>query len=148
MTPADSLTCTLSAWCEAQSLPFASADEIDRTNLTDTQCEWLDAFVALWDLTQEADPVWWSCGSGYCELRITKADARTGSHPGQCDSDIAALRKVPYIAKQLAALDPERVRKTVAEMFGDATPQELADADSNLDRLLWIACGDIAEGNV
>jgi len=91
-----------------------------------------------------ARKIWWSCGSGYTELAITRADARQGSHQGRCD----ALRKVPYIAEQLAALDPERVRKTVAEMFGDATPEELADHSANLDRLLWIACGDIVEGNV
>lgn len=92
--------------------------------------------------------IWWSCGSGYTELAITRADARQGYHQGQCDADIAELRKVPYIAKQLAKLDPERVRKTVDEMFVDATPEELADHSANLDRLLWIACGDIVDGNV
>lgn len=91
---------------------------------------------------------WWSCGSGYTELQIRKSDARRGSHQGQCDADIAELRKVPYIKAQLDALDPERVRKTVAEMFADVTPEELADHNSNLDRLLWLACGDIVEGNV
>lgn len=92
--------------------------------------------------------VWWTCGSGYTELCIRKADARKGYHQGQCDADIAALRQVPYIKAQLEALDPQRVRKTVEEMFGDATPAELADHSSNLDRLLWLACGDIVEGNV
>lgn len=95
-----------------------------------------------------ARKIWWSCGSGYTELAITRADARQGSHQGRCDDDITELRQTPYIAKQLARLDPERVRKTVAEMFGDATPEELADHSANLDRLLWIACGDVVEGNV
>ena len=78
------------------------------------------------------------------ELRITKNDALTGSHQGQCDSDIAYLRTKPYIARQLEQIKPETVVAELAE-YGAWEPEELTDHDANLDRILWIACGNIAE---
>ncbi len=95
-----------------------------------------------------ARKIWWSCGCGYVELWLTRTDARSASHPGQCDADVAALSLKPYVAKQLAAISETDAARTVAEMFGDATPEELADHSQNLQRVLWLAAGDIAEGNV
>jgi hypothetical protein len=54
---------------------------------------------------------------------------------------------VPSIKKQLDRLDPDRVREVLRD-YGAWDDNELSDHDANLDRLLWIACGDIVEGNV
>ena len=80
--------------------------------------------------------------SNYLELE--ESDALSGSHQGRCDDDIAALRAEPYIAAQLNALDPDRVRREQKE-YGAWEPEELADHDANLSRLLWCACCDIRE---
>ena len=87
----------------------------------------------------------WTDSYGLIELNITKAQAHTGHHQGQCDSDIKKLRGVPAIKRQLNRLDPLKVREALRE-YGAWDVIELADHDANLDRLLWIACGDIVEG--
>ena len=90
--------------------------------------------------------MWFSTSSGRIELNITKAQAAIGSHQGQCDSDIAYLRTIPAIRRQLNKLDPALLYKELAE-YGAWDDEELSDHDANLSRLLWIACGDIAEGS-
>jgi len=90
--------------------------------------------------------MYWTDSYGFIELNITKAQAHTGHHQGQCDRDIADLRRVPSIKKQLDRLDPDRVREVLRD-YGAWDDDELSDHDANLDRLLWIACGDIVEGN-
>ena len=80
----------------------------------------------------------------YC-LVITRKEANIGSHQGQCDDDIAYLRTVPRIRRQLAKINPELLRKELKE-YGAWDDEDLADHDANLSRILWIACGDIVEG--
>lgn len=87
----------------------------------------------------------WSAGSGrplYVEL--TKDEAASGMHQGACDSDIAALRELPHIAAQLAQWEPKTLAAELNE-YGAWEPEELADHDANLNRMLWLACGDINE---
>ena len=76
------------------------------------------------------------------DLRLTKTEARMGSHQGACDHDIAALRLVPHIREQLEKLDPERLRRELKE-YGLWDDADLSDHDANLSRWLWISCGDI-----
>lgn len=90
--------------------------------------------------------MWFTSSDGSIELNITKAQAEKGSHQGQCDSDIDELRKVPAIRRQLAKLKPESVRKELRE-YGAWDAEELDNHEQNLNRLLWIACGDIVERN-
>lgn len=78
------------------------------------------------------------------ELRLTRAQAASASHPGPCDSDVRALSQVPAVARQLAALDPAAVRAELKE-YGAWTPEELADHEQNLQRVLWLAAGNITE---
>lgn len=85
---------------------------------------------------------YWTDGSGRLELELTPYDASMGSHQGACDADIAELRTVPYIAEQLAKWNPAIVR-TVLKEYGAWDAGELADQEANLDRMLWIACGDM-----
>lgn len=79
-------------------------------------------------------------------LLITKRDAACGYHQGACDNDIAALRMKPYIKTQLECIDRETLARELRE-YGAWDSEELADHDANLDRFLWLACGDIQDGN-
>ena len=87
----------------------------------------------------------WSSSSGRIELRIPMADAKGCSHPGPCDADVDELRSQSDIARQLDAIDKDTL---AAELkgYGAWDAAELADHGANLDRLLWIACCDLAEG--
>ncbi len=80
------------------------------------------------------------------ELRITKADAACASHQGQCDGDVAALLERLYIKHQLDRIHPDNIAAELRE-YGAWDEAELADHAQNRARILWIACGDIVEGN-
>jgi hypothetical protein len=88
--------------------------------------------------------MYYTSGSGRIELQLTKNQALTGSHPGDCDADIKYLRQLPAIKRQLAKLDANTLAKELKE-YGAWDEIELQDHDANLTRILWIACGDIAE---
>ncbi len=90
--------------------------------------------------------MYWTTGSGRIELTITKKQAGIGSHPGDCESDVSYLRQLPSIRRQLAKLSPELVAEELRE-YGAWDSEELSDHDQNLTRLLWLACGDIQDGN-
>ena len=87
--------------------------------------------------------MWYSSSCGRIGLQITKAQAASASHMGQCDADVMALSKVPRIARQLAKINPEVLS---AELFGYGAwgMEDLADHATNLQRLLWLACAFIA----
>jgi hypothetical protein len=53
----------------------------------------------------------------------------------------------PAIIKQLNALKPALVRDELKE-YGAWDSDELANHADNLTRLLWIACGDLIEGDI
>lgn len=93
---------------------------------------------------------WYSSGCGRIELAITLDDARSGHHPGQCDDDIAELCRVPYIAEQLACISPDAAREHAREYgrndYGHG-PEDINDHAANLAYVLWLACGDIVEGD-
>jgi hypothetical protein len=92
--------------------------------------------------------VWWSTSSGRIELRVRRADALDCSVPGMdADDAVTALLKRAYIRAQMSALDPEIVRAELRE-YGAWDEAELRDVDANQKRLLWLACGDIREGNI
>lgn len=86
----------------------------------------------------------WTCGSGRLTLAIGLDDALSASHSGQCDDDVAALRRSPAIAAQVDAWDAEALRDELRE-YGAWDAADLADDDENRSRMLWLACGDIAE---
>ena len=89
--------------------------------------------------------MWYSSSSGRIELRLTKIEAATGSHSGSCDSDVAYLRTVPRIRRQLDRIDPALLARELQE-FGCWSDEDLRDHSANLNRILWIACGDITDG--
>ena len=89
---------------------------------------------------------YWTSSSGRIELDIKRTHARTATHSGPCDADIAALSVRPYIARQLRKIDPAALSAELAG-YGAWDDEERADHAQNLQRVLWIACGDLAEGS-
>lgn len=87
---------------------------------------------------------YYSSSCGRIELSIKLSDAEIGYHSGACDSDIAYLLTVPYIAKQLNSIDPALIANEL-KGFGAWNSEELSDYQENKSRLLWIACGDIVD---
>jgi hypothetical protein len=107
-----------------------------------------DTMAQAIEWANAADTRWYSSSCGRIELAITLEDAESGCHSGQCDASIAELRKVPYIAEQLAAITPELAREVALESgrndYGHGD-QDNADHDANLSYVLWMACADIQE---
>lgn len=91
--------------------------------------------------------MYWTESLGRIELQITKKQADSCSHAGQCDVDVEALKLNPSIARQLKKLDPVIVSAALKE-YGAWNDLELSDHNENLTRLLWVACCDISEGNI
>jgi hypothetical protein len=88
--------------------------------------------------------MYWIESLGRIELNITKAQAESCSHPGPCDNDVTHLRTVPAIRRQLDKLSPALVAECLSE-YGAWDDDELSDHEQNLDRLLWVACCELAE---
>jgi hypothetical protein len=88
--------------------------------------------------------VWWCDGSGRIQLNITKDQARSGSHQGECHDDVEALMQVPAIRRQLNKIEPGPLARVIAEY----TDWDVSDHQTNLNRILWIACGDINDNTI
>ena len=86
----------------------------------------------------------WIGNYGGLQLRLLPLDVETGSHPGRCDEDIAYLASIPRIRRQLDAMPDEAVVSELSEC-GAWEPEEMQDREENLQRILWIACGNISE---
>jgi hypothetical protein len=88
--------------------------------------------------------LWYTSGSGRIEIQMTLEQAQSGSHQGRCDEDVLALSRVPEIAAQLEKIDPSVLADELKE-YGAWDEKERADHAQNLQRILWLACGDIVE---
>lgn len=87
---------------------------------------------------------WWASSCGRIELRIILRDAKGCSHSGSCDADVLELSRRPYIARQLARVNPQYLHLMLRE-YGAWDDAELSDHAANLQRLLWLACCDLSE---
>jgi len=91
--------------------------------------------------------MWYTTSSGRIELNITKKQAAICSHRGECESDVKlVMNTYPAIKKQLDKIDPKVLADELSE-YGAWDADELANHEQNKVRLLWIASGDILEGN-
>lgn len=89
-------------------------------------------------------PVWTS-SDGRVSLRVLLADALDCSAGGRDALPyVADLMRKPYIARQLAKVSPQDVRAALRP-YGAWSEYELRDHAQNLQRILWVACGDIRE---
>jgi hypothetical protein len=100
--------------------------------------------LTLASVKQREDGMYFCTSSGRIELCLTKSQAAKASHPGPCDRDVLELSKVPAVRRQLDKLDPEVLRQELKE-YGAWDSDELANHQDNLQRILWIAAGDIIE---
>lgn len=86
----------------------------------------------------------WCSSSGRINLILSTEQVISASHQGSCDEDVLALSKEPLIEAQLEDIDPEALKRELRE-WGAWDDMELADHEANLQRVLWLACGDIAD---
>lgn len=75
---------------------------------------------------------------------MTMEQARSASHPGPCDDDVAALLKAPNIRRQLRKLLDVELRDEL-KGYGAWDDEELADRAENEARIVWTAACDITE---
>ena len=87
---------------------------------------------------------WFTSSCGKIELAIVLDDAKACAHSGQCDDDVAELLTADYIAAQLETISSAVLRDELSE-YGAWDDGQLADRAQNLARLVWLACGDIAD---
>ena len=78
------------------------------------------------------------------EIEMTKAQAESCSHPGACDSDVLFLSKNPKIIRQFKKIDPLDVAAELKE-YGAWNVEELKDTEQNIQRILWLATGNILD---
>jgi hypothetical protein len=88
----------------------------------------------------------WTSRNGRLNLEMTVAQARESSHPGPCDEDVFALSRQPEIQAQLEQMDPEILRDELLA-YGAWKLTELQDHADNLQRILWLAAGDLVESH-
>lgn len=81
------------------------------------------------------------------EIQMTKKDALSMAHQGQCVDDVSHYLKTnKSIKKQLAAIGGEAIASELKN-FGVWDATELADAEANQGRIVWIAANNIKEEN-
>ena len=78
------------------------------------------------------------------EIQMTKAQADSASHAGQCDSDVAYLVADRRIQRQLAKIGTDAIREELKE-YGAWDADELADDTQNQHRIVWCAACNIHE---
>lgn len=88
--------------------------------------------------------MWFTSSCGRIEIEMTLAQAQSCAHPGQCDVDVMRLSQERKIRRQLEKIDREHLKAELRE-YGAWDDEELADHPQNLQRILWIAAGDIVE---
>lgn len=92
-------------------------------------------------------PRWWeqATAHGLIQLQLTANQATEATPAGQdAQPYIDALKAQPEIAAQLDAIPTDAIRDYLRET-GAWNAEELASDADNRDRLLWLACCDIAE---
>jgi hypothetical protein len=64
------------------------------------------------------------------------------SHSGPCDEDVKRAMKLPEVQSELSKINPDQLIKELSE-YGAWEPYQLANHNDNLERILWIAAGNI-----
>ena len=80
----------------------------------------------------------------YFDLYFTRQDVDSMPLSGQCDDTVKIIAKKPYIERQFANIDNSKLIKELSE-YGAWDNVELQDKQANIERIIWIACGDIKE---
>ena len=86
----------------------------------------------------------WLSSNGVIQLELTLKQAESAVHPGPCDADVLGLSELPRVKLQLEDLNSADVRIVLREC-GAWDDTELSNHADNLQRILWIAAGDIRD---
>ena len=85
---------------------------------------------------------YFNCGF---EINMTLAQARGCAQPGKdATEDVEELLRLPGIRRQFNKIDPKKIKTELRE-YGAWDDTELADAEENELRILWIAACNIVE---
>jgi hypothetical protein len=77
-------------------------------------------------------------------LQLTRDQAESTFHQGDCLNEVRELLKNKNIERQLNKIDPEDIRREL-KSTGGWESEELTDNEANRERILWIAAGNIVE---
>ena len=77
-------------------------------------------------------------------LNIPKKVAKECSRSGSNDLSVDYYTKLPQYKRQLDKIDKEQLVKELLE-YGAWDDNELSNHSDNLQRIFWIACGNICE---
>ena len=78
------------------------------------------------------------------EIQMTKAQASSGSHQGDCEQDVRALVAEPAIRRQLDKIGLGNIQAELKE-YGAWDEEELKNEEWCRLRIMWIAAGNINE---
>ncbi len=85
----------------------------------------------------------WQAGSGRpLTLTLTDEQVEHMTHSGDCQADVEA--HLPHLADQVAKWDPATLADELRE-YGAWDDEQLADHAANVERMVWIAAGDVKE---
>lgn len=79
-------------------------------------------------------------------IELTEEVATNCSHQGDCTSNVQRCLELPEIKLELSEIDPEQLKKELSE-YGAWDDEKLSNHNDNLERILWIAAGNIVEEN-
>jgi len=88
----------------------------------------------------------WTSSSGRIGLEIPTRLVAIGYHSGQCQEDIDYLLTLDSIKNQLNKIAPATLASELKEC-GAWDDAELSVHQNNLQRILWLACGDLTDGD-
>jgi hypothetical protein len=80
------------------------------------------------------------------EFELKLSDAEDMSQSGPVDAIVADYLNEPYIKQQLDAIPADKIRAELKE-YGAWDAEELSDDEQNRARILWIASGNIRDGD-
>jgi hypothetical protein len=88
--------------------------------------------------------LFWTSSSGRIELEIPTKLVAIGYLSGHCQDVIDYLLTLEPIKNQLSKIDPVTLARELKE-YGAWNDAELSVHQNNLQRVLWIACGDLTD---
>ena len=96
-------------------------------------------------MSNENEKFWFISSSGLIQFQLTMEQAHKGHHQGHCDADIKEMTvSDKEVIAALSEIDPATLRDELRE-YGAWDDNELADHTANLERILWLACGQIQD---
>jgi hypothetical protein len=88
----------------------------------------------------------WSDSSGLLNLEFTKAQAYYIPASGPADEAVKVLTRNKNVMFQFAFIS-DRLMVEVLKEYGAWDAEQLNTRHDNIERLIWLACIDIREGN-